>query len=98
MCQDRCLSEGELECVERLLVRWSPLKLGVLSGEMSKRRSGFREVYDKATVKVGKADERLDLLLTLDGAGHLLMASVLAGSIAIPFGDTINPRNSIEVV
>ena len=62
MCQDWCLSEGELECVECLLVHWSPLKLGVLLGEMSKRSSGFREVDDKVMVKVGKADERLDLL------------------------------------
>ena len=97
MCQDRCLSEGKLECVERLLVRWSPRKLGVLSGETSKRSSDFREVYDKAALKL--ANPMNDwTCLTLDGAGHLLMASVLAGSIAIPFGDTINPRNSIEVV
>ena len=59
MCQDR---EGELECVECLRVRWSPRKLGVLSGEMSERSNGFQEVDDKATVKVGKSDERLDLL------------------------------------
>ena len=62
MCQVQWPSESELECIERSLVLWPPQELGVLSGEASKRSNGFQEVYNKAVVKIGEANEQLDLL------------------------------------
>ena len=80
---------------KHLLMLQSPRKLGVFLGEVSKRGNSFREVYDKAAVKIGEADKRLNLLDIGQGQPP---ANGLAESIVIPFGDTINPRNLIELV
>ena len=38
------------------------------------------------------------ICLTLDRVGHLLMASVLAESIAMPCRETMKPKNSMDLV
>ena len=67
MGQDRGLCEGQFKSFECSQLLWAPDPWGLLPSESSEWCDCFREVDDKVSVEVGKADEGLDLF---DICGH----------------------------
>jgi len=94
MHQDGCLGKGTFEGVKCSGVVRSPGERGVLVGEMNQRDDNIREPHNESVVEVHKAKECLNCF-EVARVGQALTTLVLAVSIEMPSGVTVEPKNSI---